>query len=147
MSVGGNTHYDPGDGTAGAIRVVNRDGTAVGALAAGSAIIGSIGGLGINVGSTSTAVASTAIDVQVIAATTNLRLVGYSFREDAGATASFVLRNGTGAGDTPLAYVTLAPNESVRDWFGPDGKIAAAGIYLDRISGTIVGQVDTKVVA
>ncbi len=104
-------------------------------------------GTGINVATTSTAIGSTAIDVQVVAATTSLRLCGFSFRENAGSTASLVIRNGTGTGDTPLAYVTLAPNESVRDWFGDAGKIAAAGVYLDMISGTVIGQIDTKVVA
>lgn len=145
--------------------VVNADGTAIGsgaALGAGSAVIGKVGidqttpgttnavsnlGTGVMVATTSTAVASTAADVQVIAATPNLRLMGYSFQENAGTAASFVIRNGTTASDTPLAYVALAAGESVRDWFGPNGKIAAAGIFFDRVTGTIIGQVDTMVVA
>jgi hypothetical protein len=101
----------------------------------------------LNVGATTTAIASTAADVQVIAATTSLRLRGFSFKENAGSTASLVLRNGTTATDPPLAYVTLGPNESIRDYFGSEGIIAAAGVYLDMISGTVIGNTLTAVVA
>jgi hypothetical protein len=131
-------------------------------LAAGTAIAGKFGidqttpgttngvsalGTGINVAATTTQVASTSSDGAVVGAAAGQRLVGYSFRENAGAIASFVLRNGTAAGDPALDYVTLAAGESVREWYGPDGKIAAAGIYLDIISGTVIGSVSSKVVA
>jgi hypothetical protein len=117
------------------------------ALGAGSQIVGALSGGGIMGATATTAIASTSADGQVVAATTSLRLMGFSFREDAGATASFILRHGTSTAGAPLAYVTLAPGESVRDWFGPQGKAAASGVFLDMISGTISGQVDTTVVA
>lgn len=87
---------------------------------------------------TATNAASGTADVQMLPATTSLRLMGYSSKENAGSpvNAEFILRNGTSTADTPLAHVKLGPNESVRDWFGPGGLIASGGIYLDRISGT-----------
>jgi hypothetical protein len=141
------THYDGGS-----VKFENgKGGTAVAPIRADGTIIDagvpSVAGTGIFAATTSTAVAQTAIDVQVVAATTSLRLMGYSFREDAGGTASFILRNGTSTAGTPLAYVTLAAGESVRDWFGPQGKVAAAGIFLDMVSGTVIGQVDNVAVA
>lgn len=57
-SVGGNTHYDPGDGTPGALRVVNRDGTALGGAVS----------TGANV-----ALASAATSAQLLAANTARR--------------------------------------------------------------------------
>jgi len=87
---------------------------------------------------TATAVASGTADAQVIAATTSLRLMGLSAKENAGspADAEFILRHGTSTAGTPLAFVKLGPNESIRDWFGPGGLAAASGIFLDRVSGT-----------
>lgn len=63
------------------------------------------------------------------------RLFGFSARESAGATAVFKLFDGTDATGTLLADVTLAANESVRDWFGDRGIAVATGIYLQRTSG------------
>jgi hypothetical protein len=96
---------------------------------------------------TATAVASGTADAQVIAATTSLRLVGFSAKENAGspALAEFILRHGTSTAGTPLAFVKLGPGESVRDWFGPGGQIASSGIFLDRISGTTELVVHTVV--
>jgi hypothetical protein len=96
---------------------------------------------------TATAVASGTADAQVVAATTSLRLVGFSAKENAGspANAEFILRHGTSTAGTPLAFVKLGPNESVRDWFGPGGKIASSGVFLDRVSGTTEVVVHTVV--
>lgn len=109
----------------------------------------SVLGTGMMAAAQSVAVGSTSSDGAVVAAVASNRLMGFSFRENAspGAPASFVLRNGTSSSDTPIAYVTLAPGESVREWFGPQGKACAAGIWLDMVSGTVIGQVDTATVA
>lgn len=94
--------------------------------------------LGSQIAATPTSVGSGTADAQVIAATPNLRLLGFSGKEDAAtpAEAEFVLRHGTSAAGTPLAHVNLGPNESIRDWFGPGGMAVASGIFLDRVSGT-----------
>jgi DNA uptake protein ComE-like DNA-binding protein len=78
----------------------------------------------------------------VIADTT---LMGFSVREAAGtpAAAAMRLRAGTATG-TILATVTLSAGESVRDWFGPSGIQAAGGVYLELLSGTITGGVQTR---
>lgn len=95
---------------------------------------------------TTTPVASGTGDAQILPATANLRLLGFTSKEDTGsASAEFVLRHGTSASDPPLAHVTLGSNESTRDWFGPGGMIASSGIYLDRISGTTEISIQTVV--
>jgi hypothetical protein len=79
----------------------------------------------------------------VIADTT---LMGYSVKEStntAGATAAMRLRAGTVTGAI-LATVTLAQNESTGDWFGPSGIAAAGGVYLELLSGSIAGGVQTR---
>lgn len=99
---------------------------------------------GAQAAATSTAIGSTAASTSVKAAATGQRLMGYSLRENAGAAASVVLHNSTAA-NAPILYVTLLPGQSVSEWFGPTGKAAAAGIYLEVVSGTVIGQVDTVV--
>jgi class 3 adenylate cyclase len=71
--------------------------------------------------------------------------MGFSVREAAGtpAAAAMRLRAGTATG-TILATVTLSAGESVRDWFGPSGIQAAGGVYLELLSGTITGGVQTR---
>lgn len=87
---------------------------------------------------TITPVVSGTGDAQVLPATANLRLMGFTSKENAGspAPAEFILRHGTGTGDPPLVHVTLGSNESTRDWFGPGGMSVSSGIFLDRVSGT-----------
>lgn len=65
-------------------------------------------------------------------------MVGFSCREAAGtaAAASFVLRHGGSTGGKPLLYVNLAADESVRDWYGPDGIECPQGVFVDREAGT-----------
>lgn len=62
-------------------------------------------------------------------------LYGFSIRETTGSAAAVVeiLNGETGA---MVASVSLLAGESVRDWFGPIGIGASAGLYLSRVSGT-----------
>jgi hypothetical protein len=69
------------------------------------------------------------------------RVLGWSFSEEAGAAAKLILRDGNGTSGRYVATVTLAANESNREWFGPDGIQVNVGIYVDRISGTTLGGV------
>ena len=72
-----------------------------------------------------------------VGAATGLRLIGFSARETAGATAQFHVVNGaTGAAGTKITRVNLAANESAREWWWP-GIDAASGISIDWVSGTI----------
>jgi hypothetical protein len=105
--------------------------------------------LTLQAAATSTNAASGTADAQMIAATPSLRLVGFTAKENAGspALAEFILRNGTSTAGTPVAHVKLGAGESVRDWFGPGGISVAAGVYLDRISGTTDVTIHTVVAA
>jgi hypothetical protein len=68
------------------------------------------------------------------------RLIGYAVRETTGtpgATAQVRFRSGTTVSGTPLgAGVTLAANESVREWFGPSGINVPTAVFLERVSGS-----------
>jgi DNA uptake protein ComE-like DNA-binding protein len=67
------------------------------------------------------------------------RLMGYSVREAAATPAAAVVRFRSGAtvAGTPLgAGVSLAPGESVREWFGPAGINVPTAVFLERVSGT-----------
>jgi hypothetical protein len=68
------------------------------------------------------------------------RLMGYAVRETtgtAGATALVRFRSGTTAAGTPLgAGVSLVANESVREWFAPNGITVPTAVFLERVSGT-----------
>lgn len=83
---------------------------------------------------TPTAVAAAGTDVVGIAATANLRLLGYSMKESAGtpAVASVNLRHGVVIGAALLATEELAADGSVTRWFGPNGIACAGGIFVDR---------------
>lgn len=73
------------------------------------------------------------------------RLMGFSIRETAGAAsdpaALVYLRDGTDATGTIKAVITLAPNESDRDWFGMDGVAFATGIYFHVSSGAVEASI------
>jgi hypothetical protein len=71
------------------------------------------------------------------------RLLGFALRETAGAAAVVRLRDVDGAGAI-LTTISLAPGESVRDWFGPGGLAVATRIYYEKVSGTIEGAVYSK---
>lgn len=83
-------------------------------------------------------------DFDVEAATTNLRLLGWSVREDAAtaAVATIVIRHGVLAAGSctatgVFAYVELAPNQSVSMSYGDRGRAAASGVCLDILSGSV----------
>jgi hypothetical protein len=71
-----------------------------------------------------------------VAAVAGLRLLGFSVRETAGATASLRIVNGaTGAAAGKTQCINLAANESAGDWFGPQGIASPLGLSVDWISG------------
>lgn len=75
-----------------------------------------------------------------VAASTNLRLLGYSCKESAAgaAVATFRIMHGaTVAGGTEVATQELAANASETVWFGDDGIACANGISIDWIAGTV----------
>lgn len=69
------------------------------------------------------------------------RLKGFSVLESAGTVADpaakVYLRDGTDATGTKKAIITLATNESDRDWFGDEGIAFATGIYVDVAVGAV----------
>jgi hypothetical protein len=88
-----------------------------------------------------------ATDEAIAGAATGLRLIGFSARETtAAAVAVFNIRHGTSNAGAILVSVSLGPNESAREWYGPDGIAAASGIWLERVSGTIQVTGYSKVV-
>lgn len=94
--------------------------------------------LGVNAAATaSDEGAESATDEAIAVAGAGTRLIGFSARETAGATAVFNIRHGTGNTDPILVSVSLNANESTREWYGPDGIAAASGIWLERVSGTV----------
>ena len=95
-----------------------------------------------------TEVASGTADAQALPATTDLRLIGFSTKEDAAvaAAAEFILRDGTSVAGKPLAFVRLAADEAESRWFGPEGLPCAAGLFVDRTLGQTHVVVYTKVI-
>lgn len=85
-----------------------------------------------------TEVTSGTSDAQGVAATANLRLIGFSCRENAGspAAAEFILRHGTADTAPAIAFVKLAASGSVTQWLGFGGIGCPNGIFVDRVSGT-----------
>ena len=86
---------------------------------------------------TPTPVATGTGDVQGVAATAGLRLMGYAVRESAGApaVAALNLRHGDDATDPLLIPIELAANGSDNQWFGPAGVHCPSGIFVDRVAG------------
>lgn len=97
-----------------------------------------VSGAAINVASSLTAVAATAVDVQGLAALANRRLTGFSITEAAATAAAseISLRHGTAATDPEIIGVNLAADGSVRDFFGPDGVAVPNGVFVDMVTGT-----------
>lgn len=105
---------------------------------------------GIHAPAAANVVAAGIADVQGVAATANLRLVGYSVRESAAtpAAASVSLRHGTLATDPLLLpTVVLAAGGRLEHWFGPDGIACPGGIFVDRATGNTELVLYTKAVA
>lgn len=67
-------------------------------------------------------------------------LAGYSLRETSGTTSAVVrLRDGIDTGGQLLATISLAPAESARDWFMPQGIGFANGLYVEVVTGPVEG--------
>ena len=67
--------------------------------------------------------------------------MGFSFRETAGSTATIqIYDNASAASGVLLDTISLAANESAREWYGPQGIRAANGVYCD-VTGTVEGSV------
>lgn len=85
--------------------------------------------------------AGKAADVDAaVAAAGGLRLMGFAARESAAgaAVATFSIVNGaTANGGTVMVPVELLPNESAREWYGPDGIRATDGLSIDVGAGTV----------
>lgn len=112
-----------------------------------------IDGTGILGPASITEVASGTGDAQGVSGATGLRLLGFSVRESAGtpATAEIILRHGTDATGTPIAFVNVQANGNGDDhesqWFGPEGIDVPNGVFVDRISGETHIVLFTKTVA
>lgn len=86
-------------------------------------------------------VASGTTDVQ--AYTGGTRLLGFSFRENAGsaAAATIILRDGE-ADTAPIVYVIeLAADESRGEWFPGGGIAITDGVFVEKAAGTTQGTV------
>lgn len=70
------------------------------------------------------------------AAATELRLMGLSVRETAGAVATLNIEHGTANSSPVLAAINLAAAGSTVLWFGPQGLPCASGIWIERLTGT-----------
>jgi hypothetical protein len=66
---------------------------------------------------------------------------GFVVRETAGAAASARVYDGTDNTGTLIDVISLAPNESAREYYGEGGLWCATGIYVDILAGTIEGSV------
>lgn len=87
-------------------------------------------------------------DEAIVAPTTGLRLMGFSCYETTGSAGSaFLLREGTSNAGGARYAVTLGPNESRGEWFGPDGIASPGGIWLERTTGDTQMLVHYKVVS
>lgn len=119
------------------------------AIPAGTNVIGALSGGGIMIGATPTATTAVTADVDaLVAAVANLRLVGYSVKETAGAAATLSIVHGaTGAAAGKIVHINLAANESTSDWMGPEGIAVASGLSIDWLTGAASIILYTKVVA
>jgi hypothetical protein len=107
-----------------------------------------ITGAGLFKAATAAPVASGTADVQGVAASPNLRLVGWSVTEDAATAAAAQVRltHGTATTDPELFDITLAADQSTREFFGPDGIAVPNGVFVDRVAGTTKLTLFTKAV-
>jgi hypothetical protein len=96
-------------------------------------------------GLTITAIASGSGDEAGIAATANLRLMGFSVKESAGAAATAVLRHG-GTGGVDTVFINLATAGSDTQWFGPQGIPMPSGVWIERLTGSCAITLYTKIV-
>lgn len=81
--------------------------------------------------------AANTTDVAAVAPTSNLRLLGFSVLETAGAVASLSIQESASNDTTKeLLAVSLLANESRSEWFGEHGIPCSGGIWIERITGT-----------
>ena len=74
--------------------------------------------------------------------TTPAILFGFAVANASGsATAELDIYDATGTGGAPLFPITLAANESTREWFGERGLLMHSGIFLNVSSGEVKGSV------
>lgn len=72
-------------------------------------------------------------------------LKGYSFRETTGNAAAVIeLLDGNDANGEVVVTISLAANESTRDWFSETGIALTNGLYVNIVSGQIKGAVYTR---
>lgn len=83
-------------------------------------------------------------DTTLEAATSNLKLYGWTARESAGtaAVATAILRHGVVSGSDctatgVIAFIELAANGSAQQEYAPLGLAVASGLCLDVLSGTV----------
>lgn len=85
---------------------------------------------------TYTTIAAGTGDEAGIAAATNLRLMGYSIKETAGAVATLLLRHGATVSGDVIANENFAAAGSETRWFGPQGLPVDSGVFIERLTGT-----------
>lgn len=79
----------------------------------------------------------------VQAFTGSCKLLGWSLRESAGtaAVATVFIRDGTTTSGDIRAVIELNGDQSTTMWFGPEGVMCAAGIFVHRSAGSTEGVV------
>lgn len=106
-----------------------------------------VDGTGINVASSITPVSSSTANVAALAALAGRRLLGWTVKENAVATAEIILHHGTGTGDPEIGDRTFTASESATDWFGDTGIGVPNGVFVERVSGTTKLSLYWKTVA
>ncbi len=70
----------------------------------------------------------------------NLRLIGWAAKESkaSAAVAAFdIVHGATGSGGDAIIPIALNPDETAREWYGPEGGILCpAGISIQHVAGT-----------
>ncbi len=95
---------------------------------------------------TVTVVAAGSGDEAGVAATANMRLMGYSIKETAAAVATMSLLHGASSAGTALVHLNFAASASSTQWFGPQGIPCAAGVWIERLTGSTAVILYTKVI-
>ena|SRR3990167_4210456 len=93
---------------------------------------------GVYAAASQTPYAAKVASYQGLAASTGRVLKGFFIKESAGTPgyAKIALHRGTLVGDPVIGFVNLAPGESDVRWFAPGGIEAAAGVFVEVVSGT-----------
>jgi hypothetical protein len=96
---------------------------------------------------TTTVVAAGTGDEAGVAATPNMRLMGWSIKETAAAVATMSILHGASSAGTALAHLNFAASGSDTQWFGPQGIPCPNGVWLERLTGNTAVVLYTKVVS